>query len=104
MKTGGFYTATHALRYADNAKDLGKINKLANHYGASTASVLTLLGKGAFKLGKLVYWIISAMISIIIWLLFAIWYVLSFMGKTVRITLWLRKKIKRKVVKNQNCS
>lgn len=103
VKTGGFFTAMCALRYADNAKDLGKINKLAKHFGENTAAILKLLGKSAFKLGKLVYWIISVMISMIIWLLGAIWYVLSFMGKTVRFAFWARKKIKCKAVKKPSC-
>lgn len=99
VKSGGIYTAMRALSYADNAKDLGKINQLANRFGTATASVLKLLGKGAFKLGKLVYWIISAMLSMIIWLFGAIWYVLSFIVKTVRFALWVRKKTIAKKLK-----
>lgn len=92
IKSGGVLTAMRALSYADNAKDLSKINKLTKHFKGATASVLKLLGKGAFKLAKLFYWMISAVIFMLGWLFSALWFVLSLMGKTLRFAFWVRRK------------
>lgn len=85
INAGGFRTSFKALELADNTRDMTKIAELSGKYGNKTASVLTVLGKKAYKLGKLLYLICAIIIGIIGWLLYAIWFAFSTAKGTVRL-------------------
>ncbi|WP_454623485.1 hypothetical protein [Brucella anthropi] len=85
IKTGGFRTSFKALEIADDAKDMSKISTIAGKYGNKSASIFKVLGKKAYKLGKLIYLIGAIVIGIIGWLLYAAWLALSTARGTIRL-------------------
>lgn len=85
LKAGGARTSFKALEIADNSKDLGIISVLATKFGKKSASILKVLGKKAYKLGKLLYLIGAIIIGIIGWLLYAAWLAFSATKGTVRL-------------------
>jgi hypothetical protein len=74
---GGLKASVRALGHADTPADLGRIAKLSAKTGDKTAGVLKLLGKGSFRLGKLLMKVVYAVIWALGWFLGAIWYALS---------------------------
>ena len=74
---GGLKASVRALAHADTPADLGRIAKLSAKTGEKTAGVLKLLGKGAFRLGRLLMKVVYAAIWALGWFLGAIWYSLS---------------------------
>ncbi|ESX14460.1 hypothetical protein X768_01680 [Mesorhizobium sp. LSJC265A00] len=75
--TGGIQATFRALEYADDAKELSRFRSLARRMGEKTSAVLKVLGKGAIKLGELVYLVVSILIAAIGWLAGALWFVFS---------------------------
>ena len=74
---GGLEASVRALSHADTPADLGRIAKLSARTGDKTAGVLRLLGKGSFRLGKLLMKVVYAVIWALGWFLGATWYALS---------------------------
>jgi hypothetical protein len=85
LKAGGAQTSFKALEIADNAKDMSKISAIAAKYGNKSASILKVLGKKAYKLGKLLYLIGAIIIGIVGWLLYAAWLAFSTARGTARL-------------------
>lgn len=85
LSTAGVSTSMRALAYADDAKDLRKFAKLSDKFTEKTSSVIKLLGKNAIRLGKLLYLVISVLISVAIWIAWAIWLVYSLSKSTYRL-------------------
>lgn len=75
--TGGIKATFRALEYADDAKELSRFRSLARGMDEKTSAVLKVLGKGAIKLGELVYLVVSILIAAIGWLAGALWFVFS---------------------------
>ncbi len=85
LSSAGVSTSMRALAYADDAKDLRKFAKLSDKFAEKTSSVIKLLGKNAIRLGKLLYLVISVLISVAIWIAWAIWLVYSLSKSTYRL-------------------
>lgn len=85
MKAGGAKTSFKALEIADDAKDMSKISTIAGKYGNKSASILKVLGKKAYKLGKLLYLIGAVLIGVIGWLLYAAWLAFKTTNGTIRL-------------------
>lgn len=85
LSSAGVSTSMRALAYADDAKDLRKFAKLSDKFAEKTSSVIKLLGKNAIRLGKLLYLVISVLISLAIWIAWAIWLVYSLSKSTYRL-------------------
>ncbi len=85
LSSAGVSTSMRALAYADDAKDLRKFAKLSDKFAEKTSSVIKLLGKNAIRLGKLLYLVISVLISFAIWIAWAIWLVYSLSRSTYRL-------------------
>lgn len=75
--TGGIKATFRALEYADDANELSRFRSLAKGMGEKTSAVLKVLGKGAIKLGELVYLVVSILIAAIGWFVGALWFLLS---------------------------
>ncbi len=78
-----------ALEFADNAKDMNKIAAISTKFGKNSSSILKVLGKKAYKLGKLAYWLATLMIGVLGWVLWAAWLLFSVTRGTSR--LFVRK-------------
>ncbi|TPK87008.1 hypothetical protein FJ936_06575 [Mesorhizobium sp. B2-4-13] len=89
---GGIKAAYRALEYADDAKDLSRARSLSARMGEKTSAVLRVLGKGAIKLGKLVYLVASILIAILGWFVGALWFVFSWI-RTSRRLFWRKGEI-----------
>ncbi|TDH37838.1 hypothetical protein E2A64_01475 [Pseudohoeflea suaedae] len=74
---GGLKASVRALAHADTPADLGRIAKLSARTGDKTAGVLKLLGKGSFRLGRLLLKVVYATVWALGWFLGAVWYSLS---------------------------
>lgn len=85
MSAGGAKTSFKALEIADNSKDMSKISAIAGKYGNKSASILIVLGKKAYKLGKLLYLIGAVLIGVLGWLLYAAWLAFYTARGTVRL-------------------
>ena len=85
LSSAGVSTSMRALAYADDAKDLRKFAKLSDKFAEKTSSVIKLLGKNAIRLGKLLYLVISVLISVALWIAWAIWLVYSLSKSTYRL-------------------
>ncbi|MER8983697.1 hypothetical protein [Mesorhizobium sp. M0843] len=77
--SGGIKATFRALEYADDAEDLSRFRSLAKRMGEKTSAVLKMLGKGAIRLGELVYLVVSVLIAAIGWFAGALWFVFSLM-------------------------
>ncbi|KQZ87852.1 hypothetical protein ASD64_19905 [Mesorhizobium sp. Root157] len=77
VSAGGVKAGFRAMEYADDAKELSRFRSLAARMGGKTAAAIKLLGKGAIKLGELVYLVISVLIIVIGWLVGALWFLYS---------------------------
>lgn len=81
---GGIRATFQALEYADDAKDLSRFRSLASRMGEKTSAALKLLGKGAIKLGELVYLVASILIAAIGWIAGALWFLSSLIRTSYR--------------------
>lgn len=93
LATGGVFTSLRALNYADDVKDIKKISKLSSKFKQKTSSVLKVLGKKAFKLGKLIYYLLSVFISLVIWCLWAAWAAYSIATAIRRMLTGKKKRV-----------
>ncbi|WP_181166636.1 hypothetical protein [Mesorhizobium sp. B2-5-4] len=89
---GGIKATFRALEYADDAKDLSRARSLSARMGEKTSAVLRVLGKGAIKLGKLVYLVASILIAVLGWFVGALWFVFSWI-RTSRRLFWRKGEI-----------
>lgn len=80
VKRGGLKSALKAVETSETPAELVRYGKLADRTGDRTSAVIRLLGKGAIHLGKLAYWAIAGLLAIAVWLISAIWTVVSFTG------------------------
>lgn len=74
VSSGGVKATLRAMEYADDARELSRFRSLATRLGERTSAVVKVLGKNAIKLGKLLYLIISILITVFAWLLAAFWF------------------------------
>lgn len=88
--TGGVSTSLRSLQYADDVSDLSKFSKLSQKFANKTSAVIKILGKGSIKLGKLIYLIVSILLSVSLWLIGCVRLVYTSI-KTVRL-IFIRKK------------
>ncbi|WP_240579112.1 transcriptional regulator [Ochrobactrum sp. A-1] len=88
-KVGGVKTTFRVLEHADDARDLSRFSKLTAKFGEQTSAVVRILGKTAIKLGKLAYWLVTLMIGVLGWVLWASWLLFSVTRGTSR--LFVRK-------------
>lgn len=78
VSAGGVKTAMRAMGHVDDAAtDLPRFTVLAKRMGDNTATVLRLFGKGAIRLGKLVWRIAAALLALLGWLLGLVWTLVS---------------------------
>lgn len=84
VSSGGVKAAFRAIEYADDAKELSRFRSLAVRMGEKTSVVIKVLGKSAIKLGKLLYLIITILISVVGWVLGVLWLVYSMVRTTFR--------------------
>lgn len=89
ITSGGLMTAFATVKYADDINDISKISKISSRFKKTTKVVLRMLGKGAFQLGKLVYWMIPVLFATFCWVLWAAWLLFSLTRGTTR--LFVRK-------------
>lgn len=82
---GGIRATFQALEYADDAKDLSRFRALAQRMGEKTSAASKVLGKGAIKLGELVYLVASILIAALGWIAGAAWVLFSLVRSTFRI-------------------
>ena len=78
------------MEHADDAKELSRFNSLAKSMGKKTSVVIKVLGKGAIKLGKLIYLVISVLIAVSGWVLCALWFLYSIIRSIYRATKWAK--------------
>lgn len=84
VSAGGAKTAFRAMEHADDIKELSRFQKLSVRMGEKTAVVIKVLGKGAIKLGKLLYLVISVLMAVLGWLIGALWFLYSIIHITYR--------------------
>ncbi|SPL65754.1 hypothetical protein [Ochrobactrum soli] len=85
LATAGPRISFKALEIADNAKDMNKIGTIATKFGKKSSSILKVLGKKAYKLGKLSYWLATLLIGVLGWVLWTAWLLLSITRGTMRL-------------------
>ncbi len=85
MSAGGAKSAFRALEHADDAKDLSRFRSLATRMGKKTAVAVKMFGRNAIRLGKLLYLVITILISVLGWVLGALWFLYSMARTTYRI-------------------
>lgn len=86
VSAGGVKTAFRTMEHADDAKEFSRFGSLTARMGEKTSAVIKVLGKGAIKLGKLLYLVISILIAALGWVLGALWFLYSVSRTIYRIT------------------
>lgn len=84
VSAGGMKAAFRAMEHADDARELSRFRSLAESMGERTSAVIKILGKGAIRLGDLVYLVVSILIAVFGWVLGALWFSYSMIRTTYR--------------------
>ncbi|MBX3582834.1 MAG: transcriptional regulator [Rhizobiaceae bacterium] len=87
VRAGGVKAGFRSLELAENPAELARFGKLADKAGTRTSSILRILGKAAIQIGELIYLIVASLIYAAIWLLGALWTIVSFIFNVRRLIL-----------------
>lgn len=89
--TLGMKAAIGVISASDTLADVQRFQKLAAKAGKRTTAIVRMFGKKAIRLGKLIWTVIAALMSVVGWLAWAVW--LTF--RTLRTAVRLARRVAR---------